>query len=228
MNRGFLVLDQLIQFFANYGYFAVFGVLLLCGFGLPIPEDITLVAGGFISSLSCPVEYNFVKSFELCHQVHYMVIVSMVGVLLGDSIMYFIGRILGPKALNIRFIAKILTPERYEWAQSKFEKYGVFFIFAARFMPGLRAPIFVVAGITQKVSYLKFFLADGFAAIISVPVWIYVGFWGERQLNDMDALDHYVKNGQLGIIAVLGIIIVGIISFWYIKKKIRERNNLPK
>ena len=50
------MLESLIEFFTTYGYFAVFGVLLISGFGIPIPEDITLVAGGFISSLSCSIE----------------------------------------------------------------------------------------------------------------------------------------------------------------------------
>ena len=30
-------------FFSQYGYAAVFLVLIACGFGVPIPEDITLV-----------------------------------------------------------------------------------------------------------------------------------------------------------------------------------------
>ncbi|MCV2509445.1 MAG: DedA family protein, partial [Neisseriaceae bacterium] len=45
------MLDYLELFFSTYGYLAVFSVLILCGLGLPIPEDITLVAGGVISGL---------------------------------------------------------------------------------------------------------------------------------------------------------------------------------
>ena len=37
--------------FAHYGYAAVFFVLVICGFGVPIPEDLTLVTGGVISGL---------------------------------------------------------------------------------------------------------------------------------------------------------------------------------
>ncbi|HNK57963.1 MAG TPA: DedA family protein, partial [Leptospiraceae bacterium] len=44
-------LNLLVNFFSDYGYFAVFGVLILCGFGLPVPEDVSLVAGGVISAL---------------------------------------------------------------------------------------------------------------------------------------------------------------------------------
>ena len=44
-------LDQLIRLFAENGYLAVFLVLLVSGFGVPIPEDISLVAGGIIAGL---------------------------------------------------------------------------------------------------------------------------------------------------------------------------------
>lgn len=218
-----LDLNSLIVFFTNYGFIAVFGVLLLCGFGLPVPEDITLVAGGFISSMACSVDGTFLEALKSCNEVHYMLAVSMAGVLIGDSTMYFLGRIFGEKLLKIKFFSKIVTPERYQWIQEKFAKHGFWFIFAARFMPGLRSPIFVVTGISKKVSYLKFFLTDGIAALISVPVWVYLGFWGERQLSDLKLLDHYVKKGQYSIFIILGIAIVTLLVIWFVKKKIKEK-----
>jgi membrane protein DedA with SNARE-associated domain len=218
-----LDLNNLIYFFTNYGTIAVFGVLLLCGFGLPVPEDITLVAGGFISSVACSVDGSFLNALKECNEVHYMLAVSMAGVLIGDSTMFFLGRIFGEKLLKVKFFAKIVTPERYKWVQEKFAKHGFWFIFSARFMPGLRSPIFVVTGITRQVSYIKFLFIDGIAALISVPVWIYLGFWGERQLSDLQVLDYYIKKGQFGIFAILGIAIVTLFVVWFIKKKIKEK-----
>lgn len=220
-----MLLDSLIDFFTNYGSIAVFGVLLLCGFGLPIPEDITLVAGGVISSLACSIDGSFIEAFKSCNEVHFMLAVSMAGVLIGDSTMFFLGRIYGEKLLKIKFFKKIVTQERYEFVQEKFAKHGAWFIFAARFMPGLRSPIFVITGITRKVTYLKFVLTDGIAAIISVPVWVYLGFWGERQLSDLNVLDHYVKKGQYGIFAIIGIAIITLVVVWLVKNKIKAKNN---
>jgi membrane protein DedA with SNARE-associated domain len=155
-----------------------------------------------------------------------MLTVSMAGVMIGDSTMFFLGYIFGKKLLRKKFFAKIITQERYQRIQGKFVKYGVWLIFAARFMPGLRSPIFVVTGITRKVSYLKFFLTDGIAAFISVPIWVYLGFWGERQLSDLNLLDHYVKKGQYGIITILGISIITLTLIWYIKKKLKGKQNI--
>ncbi len=217
------MLEKLIEFFILYDYIAVFFVLLISGFGIPIPEDITLIAGGFISSLSCPVEAPFFQALQQCHQVHIMFGVGMAGVLVGDSVMFIIGRIFAEKVFNIKLFSRIVTPQRYEWAQKMFEKYGSFFVFFARFMPGLRSPIFVFIGISRKVSYLKFILIDGLAALISVPVWVYLGFWVERQLKNKYMLEHYIKKGQLSMLMMIGLIIIGIGCFWYIKKQIKRK-----
>ena len=89
-------MEFLINFFSDYGYFAVLFVLIICGFGVPIPEDITLVSGGVISGLG----YT---------NVHIMLVVSLFGVLLGDSTMYWLGRIYGTKILRFRPIRRFLT-----------------------------------------------------------------------------------------------------------------------
>ena len=73
------MLGLLETFFQQFGYFAVFWVLVLCGFGIPIPEDVTLVAGGVISGLG----YT---------NVHIVFAVGMAGVLVGDGLMFLLGR----------------------------------------------------------------------------------------------------------------------------------------
>jgi len=138
-------MEFLINFFSDYGYFAVLFVLIICGFGVPIPEDITLVSGGVISGLG----YT---------NVHIMLVVSLFGVLLGDSTMYWLGRIYGTKILRFRPIRRFLTLDRLRMVRSKFEQYGNRVLFVARFLPGLRAPIYMVAGITRRVSFIRFLL----------------------------------------------------------------------
>ena len=45
------LLERLITIFAENGYAAVWIALTICGLGLPLPEDVTLVAGGVIAGL---------------------------------------------------------------------------------------------------------------------------------------------------------------------------------
>lgn len=217
------MLDHLIDFFIQYGNFAVFGALILCGFGVPIPEDIVLVAGGVLSGMICESNPTFLASLKSCHEVHTMFGVAMAGVLIGDSCMYLAGRIFGTKLLEKRFTKKLLPQKRVNWVQKKFERYGSYFVFAARFMPGLRSPIFIVAGMSRRVSYLKFLITDGLAALISVPVWVYLGFWGERQLSDTQLLETYVKKGQLSLLIILSVVITITVVILYIRNKLKKK-----
>lgn len=199
-------METLIAFFSSYGYWAVFLVLLACGFGIPIPEDITLVSGGVIAGLS---DSNI--------NVHWMLVVSMLGVLVGDGTMYWLGRIYGEKILRFPLIRKIATPIRFAAVQERFEKQGWKLLFMARFLPGLRAVVYLVSGISHKVSFTKFVLVDFFAAIISVPVWVYLGYYGA---SNLDWLHEQVKNGQYMIFTILGVVILFFGFKWY-----RNKNN---
>ena len=107
----------------------------------------------------------------------------MLGVLAGDGFMFVAGRVWGQKILKFKPIARVMTPKRYAQVQEKFDKYGNWVLFVARFLPGLRTAVFVTAGISRKVSYLRFILMDGLAALISVPVWIYLGEYGARNTD---------------------------------------------
>ena len=191
-------MEFLISFFSDYGYFAVLFVLIICGFGVPIPEDITLVSGGVISGLG----YT---------NVHIMLVVSLFGVLLGDSTMYWLGRIYGTKILRFRPIRRFLTLERLRMVRSKFEQYGNRVLFVARFLPGLRAPIYIVAGITRRVSFIRFLLLDFFAAIISVPIWVYLGDLGA---SNLDWLHEQIKKGQSIIYILIALLALYLVWKW--------------
>lgn len=197
------------EFFIQYGYFAVFGALLVCSIGVPIPEDITLVCGGIISGLG----YT---------NVHTMVVVGMAGVLIGDGLMFTIGKKFGTKALKFKPIARVFTEERYQKMQQKFEKYGNWVLFFARFMPGLRTAMFISAGMSQKVSVVRFLMMDGLAAIISVPIWVYLGAAGAKNIHWLEMM---IRRFEFGIYGILVFILLGGVGVWYFKKKRKQTSN---
>ncbi|TDR70734.1 DedA family protein [Paludibacterium purpuratum] len=198
------ILQILIDFFTGYGYLAVFTVLLLCGFGVPIPEDITLVAGGIISGLG----YT---------DVHTMFVIGMLGVLVGDGAMFFLGRKLGKRVLKFKPIARILTPARFRGVQQQFSRYGHWVLFVARFLPGLRSPIFITAGMTRRVPYWRFLLLDGLAALISVPLWVYMGYFGAA---NRDVLLTWIHRGQASILTLaVAAVLLGIYLIRRARKK---------
>ena len=197
------MLSLLEAFFTQYGYAAVFFVLVACGFGVPIPEDVTLVAGGVISGLGYA-------------NVHIMVAVGMLGVLVGDGLMFTAGRVFGHRILKARFVARVMTPKRYAQVQEKFDKYGNRVLFVARFLPGLRTPIFITAGISRKVSYLRFLMMDGLAALISVPVWVYLGAYGAENTDWRMQKIHQFQYG-LCVLSGIGGAVLG--YFWWKKRQ---------
>lgn len=203
------LLEQLTSIFAQNGYVAVFIALMICGAGLPLPEDITLVAGGVIAGLGYA-------------NVHVMVALAMFGVLLGDSVIFVLGHHYGARILQWRFVARILTPARYVKVQEKFDKYGNRLLFFARFLPGMRTTIYLTAGMTHRVSLLRFVLIDTLAALISVPFWVYLGFFGA---DNHEWLMKWMHRGQSSLWIVLGIVsLIALIVWW--RRRRRKRCSL--
>ncbi|MCH2534639.1 MAG: DedA family protein [Bdellovibrionales bacterium] len=197
---------KLLAFLSGFSgvtaYAIILGVLLACGLGVPIPEDITLIAAGLLAGLG---------KISLTGAL----IAGMVGVLAGDSFLFFLGRKFGRRAYQLPIIRKILTPERALMAETKIQNNSQFICFTARFLPGLRAPIFLTAGI-MGVRPLTFFILDGVAALISVPVWV-VGAWYFSK--NIDEAIEFAKQMHIYLLIGLVVIIPGYILFKVIKKK---------
>lgn len=197
------LLQQLTPYGA-YAYVLMFLILLACGFGLPLPEDVVLVTGGILAA------HDVVGFWET-------IAVTMAGVLIGDSIIFGLGAKFGRRAKNSPFFSRILTPQRDAKILAWYKKYGDKIIFFARFAPGLRMPLFLSAGIFH-VKFTKFLTLDGFAAIISVPVWVYVG---ELFGDNMEVLEQKIRSLQHGMYALLGGLLLILLAIWYIKRRIR-------
>ena len=193
------LLQQLITIFAENGYIAVFIALMICGAGLPLPEDITLVAGGVIAGLGYA-------------NVHAMFGLAMFGVLLGDAGIFLLGHHYGARILQWRFVARVLTPSRYAKVQQKFGQYGNRMLFFARFLPGMRTTIYLTAGTTHRVSFLRFLLIDTLAALISVPFWVYLGYFGA---DNHEWLVMWIRRGQSSLWALVGILTLTVLVLWW-------------
>lgn len=203
-------MQKMLSFMLTFGgftpYFLLFGILLACGLGIPIPEDITLFVGGMLA-------YNGVIN------VWITIAVCMAGVLIGDSIIFFLGRKYGPSLTDKPFFHKFLSPQRLAIVKEKFQQKGNRVIFAARFMPGLRAPTFFSAG-TLHLPFRVFFFYDGAAALISVPTIVYVVYYfGAMADQVMDKIRHV----EHGIIFVVLAIVLFLVAKWYFgnRKKIQ-------
>lgn len=97
----------------------------------------------------------------------------------------------------------------------KFHARGNKLIFAARFMPGLRAPIFFSAG-TLHLPYRVFLFYDGLAALLSVPAIIgAVYYFGDH----LEQVVRYIQTAQHGILGVIIVMILLMAAKWFISHR---------
>jgi len=193
-------------FLAKFSYFGLFAILIAAGLGVPLPEDIPLLAAGWLV-------HKGSANLEL------MIATGLLGVLVGDSLLFSMGRRYGDHIVDHKWLRWIAKPWLVEKARQKYANHGAKILFAARFMPGLRAVLFLTAGVF-KVPYWKFLAIDGFAALISVPVWVWLGkeFSGHiEQILGGARIASYVVGGVL----VVGLIIWGIYEY---RHNLRRRN----
>ena len=187
-----------------------FVVLLLCGLGLPIPEDIVLIAAGALGVLDD-------RPWIVVSAVMYA------GVMGGDTIIFFAGRFFGSRLRATPWFQRIFPAAKQDKVEGLFLKHGSTGLFLGRFLPGLRAPIFFTAG-SMRVSYWKFLCFDGFAALISVPAFVWLGHWlwvkfedDIEQLNRTLAVTHSFSRW---IVVLAALACVGL---WFWSRRVKKK-----
>ncbi len=182
-------------------YLTVFGVLVACGLGVPLPEDISLILGGFLA-------HKGAASLPM------MMVVGFGGILVGDSLIYYAGRRFGSNVGRspTGFLAKVVTPEKRARVEGMFTLHGQKIVMIARFLPGVRAVTYFTAG-SAGMSYWRFIFWDGLAAILSAPFFVWLGFaFGDK----LDYAIDRMKEGQLVVVGVLAV--VGLAIFLWRKR----------
>jgi membrane protein DedA with SNARE-associated domain len=157
------------SYIEHFTYVGLFLVLVLCGMGLPVPEDLALLTGGFLVHRGLT-------------QYPTTLVVSFVGVLAGDNSLFFIGRRFGARILQyLGFVRPHILP-RIERLKSFMDRHGHMAIFYARFVAGVRAPVYLVAG-SAGVAPRRFVLYDALGAVISVPIAVSIGYFFGDQID---------------------------------------------
>ncbi len=155
-------LARLASFLAANPVPLTFGILVLTGLGLPIPEDVILLAAGASVSLGRTGFYPMVGA-------------ALLGVLVADAVLFWLGRRYGPGLLERRPFRYLATPARLERARGMFRRRGAGAVFLARFVAGLRFVVFFSAG-ASGMRPATFLLMDLTGALVSVPLVVLLGY----------------------------------------------------
>jgi len=179
-------------------YLIIFGILVLCGIGFPVPEDVPLIATGY---LIWDETLTWLPA----------ILVVLVGVLVGDTILFFLGRKMGLRILETEKAQTLFTPEKVRRTRAYFRKYGDKIIFFARFVAGFRSMAFFMSG-AMKMEYRRFILLDSAAAAISVPLWVAIGYGMGYYLGDeISQILRSVKHLKYAITSVILVIAILVI-----------------
>jgi membrane protein DedA with SNARE-associated domain len=192
--------SQVGQLIERFTYVAIIGVLFLCGLGLPLPEEVPILTSAILSQTG---HLRWWWALSAC----------MFGVMIGDSVMFFLGRRWGNHLLEHRLSRKLLTVERQAAIERYFDRYGARIIFGARFLPGIRAALFLSAG-TMKVSFLTFLLMDGAAALLSIPLSFWLAYTFTDKLEELLNLREHVHIWAIGLLAVGMLLWLLLHRFW--------------
>jgi membrane protein DedA with SNARE-associated domain len=152
----------------RFTYLGIFLVLFVAGLGVPIPEEAPILAAGILASQDV---IRWWLGLAVC----------FVGVLSGDIVLYWLGHHWGEHILDWRVTRFVLTPEREKTVKEAYHRHGVKIVFTARFVAGFRAAAFLTAGIV-RIPFWKFFLVDGVAAVVGVPLGFGVAYLFTDQL----------------------------------------------
>lgn len=181
-------------------YISLFLLLMGGAIGLPIPEDIPLIFGGV-----------------LIHRGHVDVgavfLTCYLGIIIGDAIIFFIGRKLGSSAQKRDWISSRFSPELIAKTKHELEKRRVFTIILARHLFYLRTVTFLTCG-AVRMSFRKFFVADAFAALISASLMLGIGYLFSDQYDYLFGL---IKKTKYAVLLISLIGAGGV--YWYIRKR---------
>jgi membrane protein DedA with SNARE-associated domain len=212
------LLATLWEFVQDYPDPVIVGLFILCGVGLPMPEEpILLMAGAVAVELT---NGGTAPGHEV--QLLRMTAVCAVGILLGDLACFHLGRKTGRRILRFQVVRKIATRSRRVRAERFFQRYGAWSIFIARFFAGVRLVMYFSAGTSHRISYLRFLFMDFLGVLVSVPLSVYIGFVVYRELSDWKAAEKKLGSFHLILMAA---VVVGI-AVWIVlarKKRAADR-----
>ena len=195
------MLEFLNEYPPHLIYVILFVLLLLCGLGFPMAEELVLLLGGAL------------VASRVLHPL-LMLLVNVLGVLIGDVFLFVLGRGVSSRLRRSPRLTAWFA-HKLERGRPFFARYGDTTVFLARFIPGLRAPTFLIAG-TMQMSLGRFVSIDALASLIFVPLLCAMGYFFVDQ-RDMIAM--WFRNTERGVVTLVMLALLGWLSRRYWGKR---------
>ena len=175
--------EFIISLMGQFGYFGVFFLIALENVFPPIPSEVILLFGGFMTT------YTSLN-------IALMVVAATLGSLLGAIVLYYIGKILNKERLKKIVSGKVgkvlrLKEKDIDMADHWFDTKGNKTVFFCRFIPIVRSLISIPAGMSE-MPMAKFLLYTTVGSAIWNTVLIVIGNRvGENWESILGVFDQY-------------------------------------
>lgn len=189
------------QLVGQYGYLGIILLLVLGGLGLPVPEEAPVVLAAIFAKNG---QMHPVLAFGSC----------LVGVLLGDFVVYFLGYRYGERVLSFRLTRKFLTRAREEQLKGYFHRHGFKILIVGRFAVGFRTAAYLTAGILRLPAF-NLLMIDLLAASLSTTLMFGLGYVFAHQIEAV------WKGAQHWIVAIAAVAVAVIVLYRFIQGRRR-------
>ena len=201
--------DWITSVMSDYGYFGIFLLIMLENVFPPIPSEVILTVGGFMTTTTAMT-------------IPGVILASTAGSVLGAVILYGVGLLLDVERLE-KIIDKYgnwlrVKKEDIHKADAWFDRFGIWTVFFGRLIPLVRSLISIPAG----MSNMKFWLFLTFTTLGTLIWNTVLVFVGEAVGENRDEIMHQLDLYSNVVYALIGL--GAIAAVWYYVKKIRVRN----
>jgi membrane-associated protein len=196
--------DTFAEELTTYGYPVLFLGVLLENAGVPVPGETAVLLAGYLASPAGGSRLH----------LEWVIALTVLAAVLGDNLGYWLGRRWARPRLQAGRRFLFLTPRTLELAEGYFHRYGLWTIFFARFVSGLRVVAALAAG-TAGMHWPRFLGANAAGALVWAVTMALLGyFFG----HSWELLHRWLGRG--GVI-LLGVVLL-LVGLPYVLRRLRQ------
>ncbi|HVO97523.1 MAG TPA: DedA family protein [Bryobacteraceae bacterium] len=185
-------MSHVFEWISQYGYGAIFLLLMLGVVGLPIPDETLLVYCGYLISKG------------VMHPVAAF-LTAVAGSWCGISLSYAIGRTAGLGVVHKYGKYIHLTQERLDKVHEWFDRIGHWALFVGYYIAGVRHITAIIAG-TSRLKYTHFIAYAWAGGALWVGTFLTLGYFlGENWRRIAEMIHHYLLYVSIGVLALTGL-----------------------
>jgi alkaline phosphatase len=205
--------DIMISIMNQFGYLGIALLIAIENIFPPIPSEVILTFGGFMTTISDMKIWRVILS-------------ATIGSVLGAVVLYSLGRWLNPQRLERWLDGRIgrifhLKMQDVQRAEKWFARHGKSTVFFCRFIPIVRSLISIPAGMA-RMNMGVFLLLTALGTSLWNIVLVYAGaFFGTSWETAAGYMNTYAM-----IVSVVFAILIIIFGMLFYKKRIKNKNKI--